>query len=329
MADARRATYRSTMTDLAPFRDHTESSDDAPHVDEPPVVDDRVRLYRRRTRRVVAGVAGGLSDRFDVDPNIVRVVFVVLSLAWGLGAVIYLAMWAFVPRVPAGTDDAADVPEPTRPWLAVALLLAVVVIGLLFVATVSGLPRFGGGLAAIWLLFLGGVAIVALRVASPRLTFQRFLALGVLSVLTVVIVVVGAFLGFLAATGVPVTGGDGVRTWQPTSLASVAHSYRTEFGQETVDLSGVPFPSTGFDVTASVSVGKLVVDVPTDAVVDLRTHVGIGTVDYLDVSGGDFTPLPRGATAASARRLPHLTLDADVGVGSILIERTSATMSIQ
>jgi phage shock protein C len=315
--------YGSVMTDLDHLRDDPPSPDDGPHVDSARDVDPRVRLRRRRDRRVIAGVAGGLSDRFEIDPNIIRVIFVVLSLLWGLGAAIYLAMWALVPRAPTHGDDSTSPPEPTRSWLMFSLLLGLVVFGLIFVAVTVGLPRFGGGLVVVWLVFLAGVSVVSIRVASPRFTFQRFLALGVLSTLTVVIVLSGSFLAFLAATNVPLSGGDGQHSWQPTSLSSVVSTYRTEFGEETVDLSSVVFPSHGFDVTASVAAGNLTVYVPMDAIVNLRTHIGIGTVSYNDFGApGGFDPLPKGSTTASERAAaPHLTLSADVGVGQILVER--------
>src|SRR5665213_1874351 len=64
-------------------------------------------LLRRSTkRRMVGGVAGGIAERFDVDANIVRVVFVVLTVLYGLGAAIYLAMWVLIPQSGRHSDDA-------------------------------------------------------------------------------------------------------------------------------------------------------------------------------------------------------------------------------
>lgn len=48
------------------------------------------KLYRSREDRVVFGVCGGLAKYFDVDSAIVRISFVVLSLASGLGIIAYL-----------------------------------------------------------------------------------------------------------------------------------------------------------------------------------------------------------------------------------------------
>lgn len=56
------------------------------------------RLYRSRTNKMVAGVCGGLGEYMDIDPTLVRIVFVLLVLASGMGVLAYLAMWLIVPE---------------------------------------------------------------------------------------------------------------------------------------------------------------------------------------------------------------------------------------
>jgi len=46
---------------------------------------------------LVAGVAVGLADYFDIDPTLVRVGFVVLSFLGGLAVPLYLAGWLLIP----------------------------------------------------------------------------------------------------------------------------------------------------------------------------------------------------------------------------------------
>ena len=58
------------------------------------------RLYRSRSDRMVAGVAGGLAQYLNVDPTLVRLGFVVLSLAGGPGLLLYIVMWIVVPEEP-------------------------------------------------------------------------------------------------------------------------------------------------------------------------------------------------------------------------------------
>ncbi|HEY1829932.1 MAG TPA: PspC domain-containing protein [Acidimicrobiales bacterium] len=55
------------------------------------------RLHRLRHGRMVAGVAGGLADYFDVDPTIVRIGFVALTLLGGLAVPVYAAGWLLIP----------------------------------------------------------------------------------------------------------------------------------------------------------------------------------------------------------------------------------------
>ncbi len=50
-------------------------------------------LYRRRSDRMVAGVAGGLADILGVGVAFVRAAFVSLTMVWGLGFFLYVILW--------------------------------------------------------------------------------------------------------------------------------------------------------------------------------------------------------------------------------------------
>ena len=56
------------------------------------------RLYRSQTEKMIAGVCGGLGEVLDVDPTIVRVVFVLLALLAGHGILLYIILWLIMPR---------------------------------------------------------------------------------------------------------------------------------------------------------------------------------------------------------------------------------------
>ena len=60
----------------------------------------RDRLYRARDERVVVGVCGGVADSMDIDPSLVRIVFVLLALAGGFGLLLYIIMAIIVPEEP-------------------------------------------------------------------------------------------------------------------------------------------------------------------------------------------------------------------------------------
>jgi phage shock protein PspC (stress-responsive transcriptional regulator) len=57
---------------------------------------------------MLAGVAVGLADYFDIDPTLVRVGFVVLSFLGGLAVPLYLAGWLLIPEVDADQSVAEE-----------------------------------------------------------------------------------------------------------------------------------------------------------------------------------------------------------------------------
>jgi phage shock protein PspC (stress-responsive transcriptional regulator) len=66
------------------------------------------RLFRGGQDRMVAGVAAGLADYFDIDPTLVRVGFVALSLLGGLAVPLYLAGWLLIPEKGADLSVAEE-----------------------------------------------------------------------------------------------------------------------------------------------------------------------------------------------------------------------------
>ena len=74
----------------------------------PPDRVDADRLHRGGRGRMLAGVAVGLADYFDVDPTLVRVGFVALTLMGGLAVPIYLAGWLLIPEEGAETSVAEE-----------------------------------------------------------------------------------------------------------------------------------------------------------------------------------------------------------------------------
>jgi len=45
-------------------------------------------------------VCGGLTQYFNIDATLVRVLFVLLAVLGGSGLVLYVAMWIIVPKEP-------------------------------------------------------------------------------------------------------------------------------------------------------------------------------------------------------------------------------------
>lgn len=57
------------------------------------------RLMRSKDKKI-AGVCAGLGDYFDLDPTIVRILFVVIFFAGGASLLAYLIMWIVMPEEP-------------------------------------------------------------------------------------------------------------------------------------------------------------------------------------------------------------------------------------
>lgn len=55
------------------------------------------KLYRSETNRMLAGVAGGLGEYFGVDPTIIRLIFVLLTVFGGGGVLVYIILWVLIP----------------------------------------------------------------------------------------------------------------------------------------------------------------------------------------------------------------------------------------
>jgi len=54
-------------------------------------------LFKSSKNKKIAGVCGGLGEFFNFDPNIIRVIFVVLSLNFGITLILYIALWLILP----------------------------------------------------------------------------------------------------------------------------------------------------------------------------------------------------------------------------------------
>jgi len=58
------------------------------------------RLYRSGKEKILGGVCGGIAEHFGTDPTIIRLLWVMFSLAYGSGILFYLILWIIVPRNP-------------------------------------------------------------------------------------------------------------------------------------------------------------------------------------------------------------------------------------
>jgi phage shock protein C len=56
------------------------------------------RLYRSSTDRVIGGVAGGLATYFNLDPLLVRFLFIIFTIFGGGAVVVYIVLWIVTPE---------------------------------------------------------------------------------------------------------------------------------------------------------------------------------------------------------------------------------------
>ena len=65
------------------------------------------RLARSPDDRKIAGVAAGVARYFGLDPDLVRVLWVLSVLFAGVGTLLYLVLWVVLPEEPDGISIAA------------------------------------------------------------------------------------------------------------------------------------------------------------------------------------------------------------------------------
>jgi phage shock protein C len=57
-------------------------------------------MYRSRKHRMIAGVCGGIAERYNMSPTTVRLLALLSCLLPGPQFIIYIVMWIMVPKAP-------------------------------------------------------------------------------------------------------------------------------------------------------------------------------------------------------------------------------------
>lgn len=79
------------------------------------------RLYRSNSSTYLGGVCGGLADYFNIDPVLVRIIFVLIFIYGGAGLLIYLILWIVIPKAPLdfskfyNAPSSGGSPQPEQP----------------------------------------------------------------------------------------------------------------------------------------------------------------------------------------------------------------------
>jgi phage shock protein C len=57
------------------------------------------KLYRSKNKWL-GGVCAGVAEYFNVDPLVVRIIWLVLALGYGVGVLAYIIAWLLIPMNP-------------------------------------------------------------------------------------------------------------------------------------------------------------------------------------------------------------------------------------
>ena len=61
-------------------------------------MDTRKKLTKSRQQRVWGGVAGGLAEYFNIDPVLVRILFIFFTFSGGAALFLYIALLIIMPE---------------------------------------------------------------------------------------------------------------------------------------------------------------------------------------------------------------------------------------
>ncbi|MBS3811220.1 MAG: PspC domain-containing protein [Halanaerobiales bacterium] len=58
------------------------------------------KIYRSQKNKVIGGVCGGIGEYFDIDPVLIRLIFIILFFSLGIGFLGYIIAWIIIPEKP-------------------------------------------------------------------------------------------------------------------------------------------------------------------------------------------------------------------------------------
>jgi phage shock protein C len=129
----------------------------------PPVGGGPRVVRRSRSEKVVAGVCGGVGRYLGVDPVLLRIAFIILALANGLGVIAYVVAWVAIPEERPG-QPLAPAPEGRRETGRLVLGGSLVVLGLVLL-----LDRLAPNLDELfWPLAVVAVGVAVMLVGLRR-----------------------------------------------------------------------------------------------------------------------------------------------------------------
>jgi len=117
------------------------------------------RLSRSRNDRLLGGVCAGLARAMGLDPLIVRVAIVALTVAGGTGALVYVAAWLLLPEEGSDRSLAQSAATDRGKDLGEVLAIGAIVLGVILLVRSTGI-WFNDAL--VWPLLLAGVGLAVI-----------------------------------------------------------------------------------------------------------------------------------------------------------------------
>jgi phage shock protein PspC (stress-responsive transcriptional regulator) len=308
------------------------------------------RLRRSAGDRRIAGVAGGVADYFGLDPTMVRIAFVLLTLVGGLGLAAY-AVGAFVMPAEEGSPPMTTTAKAALGVIAVCALLSFPFAGgglILLVVPVALAVlvwRFFGGKvdprvvrASVVVVALAGSVLLGLG-AGVAAAFGAGTFIAALVIIAGLALIAGGMRGgarwlvlpalmlaipatVVEAADLKLKGGVGDRGYRPASVSELRPVYRLGVGELALDLRDLHIEATQVvDVRARIGVGEVQVTVPRGVCVQSAAHAGIGATDILGrVNDGVDVDAERGGIAAAGQ--PTIRVHLEGGIADLRVNHT-------
>lgn len=74
------------------------------------------RLYKSNTNKVLFGTCGGIGEFFNIDPTVIRIIFIVVTFACGSGILIYLISSLIIPNCIDNFDNFQDFEQANKDY---------------------------------------------------------------------------------------------------------------------------------------------------------------------------------------------------------------------
>ena len=273
------------------------------------------RLERVRDGRLLTGTAAGIGRYLGIDANLVRIGFIIVALFGGMGFLAYIAAWVLLP----GENGEPPVIRRLRlPWRS-GTGRAVIGATLLVIAASAAL----GSTDVLHWDTAAGLGIIGLGVVLAVAAFA-----GGARWLIVPALLLAAIVGFLRAADVHLRGGWGDRDVAVASVADLQDRYDLSAGRLRIDLRDLQLaPGESQSLRARVGMGDLVIRVPQGVTVDADARSGAGQVELFGRQSDGLDVTRSSAHDDGSGAAGTLHLDADVGLGRVVVVRDPAPMA--